>query len=296
MKYMRYIKNSCIGLFLIPILLSCSSEGYESFGEQYKKTILIVHSDGMEYVGEQNLNDSACAIQVSVYCASSLLIDHDLEVNLKLDPQALDSLNYKNALGNPLYKDMIQLPEGHYKLDKNPKVIIKKGDPYGVLNVPISLNGLDPDVTYAFPISLVSNSSDYDVNPQMNKLVYHIKFINDFSGDYQGSSTELPKTVQPVQPTLVAMSANSVRLPIHTLDSDTKYLDTNFMVLTIASDGTSVAISPWRNANVKDMGGSTYNKKTHSFILNYSYVNDDGDTVEIREKINNVDYTNSDED
>ena len=86
---------------------------------------------------------------------------------------------------------------------------------YGVLHIPLKPQGLDPDISYALPLTIVSNSEGYDVNEELKTMVYEVKMVNGFSGNYAGSSIELPKTIRSVQPTLKAMSSNSVRMPIH---------------------------------------------------------------------------------
>ncbi len=86
------------------IFWSCSSEPAD-FGEQYKKTLYIVNSRDMLYVGEHAYGSENNSMSFSVYCASSEPIKSDLTVQLAINPNALDSLNKKSALGNPLYID-----------------------------------------------------------------------------------------------------------------------------------------------------------------------------------------------
>lgn len=86
------------------IFWSCSSEPAD-FGEQYKKTLYIVNSRDMLYVGEHAYGSENNSMSFSIYCASSEPIKSDLTVQLAINPNALDSLNKKSALGNPLYID-----------------------------------------------------------------------------------------------------------------------------------------------------------------------------------------------
>lgn len=160
---------------------------------------------------------------------------------------------------------------------------------YGVLHIPLKPQGLDPDISYALPLTIVSNSEGYDVNEELKTMVYEVKMVNGFSGNYAGSSIELPKTIRSVQPTLKAMSSNSVRMPIHSLSGEARYIKTNFMLLTIGADSTSVTIKPWLDAQITDLGKSTYDKTRQSFYLRYSYTDADGKTFDIEEKITNLD-------
>lgn len=61
------------------------------------------------------------------------------------------------------------------------------------------------------------------------------------------------------------------------------------MLLTIGADSTSVTIKPWLDAQITDLGKSTYDKKRQSFYLRYSYTDADGKTFDIEEKITNLD-------
>lgn len=281
-----YWKINLIGVILL-LFASCS-ESKVDFGEQYKKTLYIVNSRGMLYTGEHAFGAENNTMDFSVYCASSKPIDGAVKVTLKLDSYALDSLNKKNALGNPLYVDIMLLPETNYQLE-DPTVVIGKHEQYGVLKVKFNMDGLNPDLRYALPFSIVSNDADFEVNPELRTMVYEVKSINGYSGDYSGNSTELPNTIRAAQPKLQALSSNTVRMPIHTLSSEAvKDLDTNFMVLTIAEDSTTVSIKPWANAKVTDLGDSSYDKKRQSFVLNYSFMNSDGKILNIKEKITNL--------
>lgn len=288
------MKNKIIAIILLAVCLGACSESKVDFGEQYKKTLYIVNSRDMLYVGEHSYGSENNFIKISVYCASTEPVKSDLRVKLRIAPEALDSLNRKSALGNPLYVDKVLLPESNYELS-NTEVTIAAGSQYGVLRIPLHPAGLDADISYALPVTIESNSMEYEVNPELQTMVYEVKMINGFSGEYAGSSIELPKTIRSVQPVLKAMSANTVRLPIHTLSSEVKYLNTNFMLLTVGADSTSVAISPWAEAQVTDLGGSTYDRKTKRYVLNYSFKNENGDIIRIEEKIQNLEVPDTDD-
>ena len=265
---------------------SCTSEPAD-FGEQYKKTLYIVNSRDMLYVGEHAYGSENNSMQFSVYCASSEPIKSDLTVQLEINPKALDSLNKKSALGNPLYTDKQLLPKENYT-STNLSVTIRANEQYGVLDIPFDPQNLDPDVSYALPITIASNSAGYDVNEELSTMVYEVKMINGFSGDFAGSSIELPKTIRSVQPVLKAISSNSIRMPIHTLSGEAKYIKTNFMLLNIGTDSTSVTIKPWLDAKITDSGKSYYDRKKQSFYLRYTYTNEEGETFDIEEKIINI--------
>lgn len=285
MRINSYLK----AVLIIAIIMLTACENSVNFGEQYKKTLYIVNSSNLLFKDKHNFSEQDDFINISVYCAGTEATKEDVTVKLGMNIHLLDSINKVNAMANPLYVNKTLLPEANYTLT-NPTTTIKAGEEYGSLKVPFTFDGLNPDSSYVLPLKIESNSRNYDVNPQLSTILYELVMINDYSGDYTGSSTELPKTVRSVQPTLKAMSANVVRMPIHTLRSDVTDLGTNFMLLTVAPDNKNVSITPWKNAKVKDLGGSIYNSKKMYFHLNYSFIDKNGKDVIVQEKITNLEY------
>lgn len=261
-------QNLLITFFFIVVLASCSNE--VNFGEQYKKIVYIVNSNHLLYVGEHSFETTNDAIAISVYCSSTVPITKDLEVRVKVNRHALDSLNALQLVADADYIERVMLPEDNYQLNGEQYVTIKAGEQYGVLYIPFDFSGLDPNIPYTLPLSLVSNNADYDISPKLKSIVYQIEMINKYAGEYNGSSQTSPTAIVGIQPTLKALSINTVRMSIHNLSDDESNLFTNFMVLTIAGDN-SVSISPWGVANVTDLGGSKYDPVTKTFELHYEY-------------------------
>lgn len=266
-----------------------------NFGEQYKKILYIVNSSDVLFKNEHFFEKEKDSITISVYCGGSELIKQDISVQLELDPKALDSLNRVKLLVNPSYKNKVLLPPENYTFSTK-SVVIKKGEEYGVAKIPFTVKGLDVDEEYVLPVKIFSNNQNFEINPKLNTIIYEIHMVNYFSGDYSGSSKELPKTIRSVQPHLKAISSNSVRMPIHDLPSDVKFLETNFMLLTIADDSVTVHISPWKSAKITDLGGSTYDKDKKLFDLYYSIIIDSGNELVINEKIRSILAPEEDED
>lgn len=282
--------NSYIKFFFVIVVIALTAcENSVDFGEQYKKTLYIINSNSILHKKEHYFDVTDDYINISVYCAGSESTSDDVTVKLGLNLHLLDSINHINNLSNPLYVNKVLLPESNY-IFENTSVTIKAGEEYGFLKLPFNFDGLNPDSCYVLPVTIQSNSKNYDVNPKLNTIIYEIEMVNGFSGEYAGSSTELPKTSRSVQPTLKAMSANVIRMPIHTFNDDGNDMETNFMLLTIASDSVNVSISPWKNAKVTDLGSSTYNSEKMRFQLHYSYINNNGNEVRVVQKITNLKY------
>ncbi|WP_158602554.1 BT_3044 domain-containing protein [Proteiniphilum sp. X52] len=278
---------------LTGVLTSCSNE--VDFGEQYKKTVYIVNSNNLLHVGEHSFETENDTIAVSVYCASSQPLTHDLQVRLKVNRHALDSLNALQLLADPGYANRVMLPDDNYQLNGEQYVTIKAGKQYGILSVPFDFSGLDPSIPYALPLSLVSNNADYDINPKLKSIVYQIEMVNRFAGNYNGSSRTSPATIVGIQPLLKALSVNKVRMPVHNLSDEDKDLLTNFMVLTVAEDN-SVSISPWGIADVTDLGGSKYDPVTQTFELYYQFTDASAKRQTVHSVIRNIDAPPTEED
>jgi hypothetical protein len=273
------IYSALLSVAILTACISCS--GDVDFGEQYRKTVYIVNSNEMLYVGEHSFETENDTIVISVYCASSEPVTDDVRVRLKIDRHAMDSLNAKSILADAEYVNRVMLPKDSYRLEGEPYLSIKAGHQYGTLRIPFSFSGLDPDIAYVLPLTLVSNSAGYEIISELKSIVYEISMVNRYSGNYSGSSQESTGRVIGVQPALKALSANTVRLPVHNSGTDR-------MILAIASDGVTVFISPEGDAIVEDLGGSTYNPELQKYELYYSYTDANGRTVSITEIISNV--------
>lgn len=285
--------RSIITFFLMAVLISCSNE--VNFGEQYKKTVYIVNSSNLLYLAEHSFETSRDSIAVSVYCASSQPIKKDLQVCVKVNRYMLDSLNALQLLADPGYMNRVMLPEENYQLNGEQYVTIRAGKQYGVLKIPFDFTGLDPTIPYALPLSLISNNANYDINPKLKSIVYQIEMVNRYAGNYNGSSRTSPTTIVGINPTLKALSVNTVRMPIHNFSDEDKNLLTNFMILTIAEDN-SVSIASWGIADITDLGESKYDPLTQTFILYYQFTDVSGKRLNVTSKIRNVNAPPTEED
>jgi len=250
---------------------SCDKDPIAMYGEQYKKTLYIVHANGIEHSREHAFENENDTITLSVYCASSEPISGDVTATLEKDPKILDSVNYLNGLGNANYVAKLMLEPERYSFERG-TVTIRAGRQFGLLKIPVRLAGIDLDKEYILPVTLQSNDAGYDINPQLRSIAYQPVMVNRFSGMYTGTSkVSTENAPRSISPRLQAMAKNQIRLPIHNLPDDSDLLSTNFMLLTVQADGRSVSIAPFRDAQVSDEGGSTYDPELKQFTLNYSY-------------------------
>lgn len=286
MKISHIIKIQLI--IITGIILTCSCISDVDYGEQYKKTIYLVNSNNLLYQAEHFYGEEN-AMVFSVYCASSQPIESDVTIQLRFDKNSLDSLNESRAQSDPEYISKELLPQTNYELPSDPIVTIEAGEQYGTLHVPFTTDNLDPFTSYALPLSIVSNSLEYDINHKLSTIVYEPVMINKYSGNYTGISSESETIARPVVPSIKALSINTVCMPIHNLPGDIKNIDSNFMLLTINENNMTVSITPIGNANVVDLGGSFYDEERMTFELHYQLEKDDGTILTIKEIIVHVD-------
>ena len=260
-----------IAALVVATILSCKRDPLAKYGEQYKKTLYIVHADQLTHIKNHFYENTDDTVYISVYCGSSEPITEDVEATLRFDGQALDSVNRLISLENANDVPKQLLPTHLYTFSES-VVKIKAGEQFGLLKIPVQLADIDPDIEYTIPVSLVSNNAGFDINPRLRSIVYQPNMVNNYSGVYSGSSKEADETSpQPITPTLTALSKDRLRLPIHNLDDDMDLLATNYMVLTIAEDRETVSISAFRDASIVE-GTGHYDEGSKTFELTYSYL------------------------
>jgi len=259
-------------LAIVALLASCDKDPIAMYGEQYKKTLYIVHSEGMEHSREHNFENENDTITLSVYCASSEPIKTDVVAVLERNPKVLDSVNYLNGLGNANYVPKLMLELARHGFERG-TATIRAGQQFGLLKIPVRLSEIDVDKEYVLPVTLVGNDVGHDINPQLQSIAYQPVMINRFSGLYTGTSkVSTESAARSVSPRVQAIAKNQIRLPIHNLADNPDVLATNYMLLTVLPDGKSVAIEGFGNAQVSDEGGSEYDPSLKQFTLHYSYM------------------------
>lgn len=255
-------------------MVGCKKTAFVDYGEQYKKTLYIVNSKDFFYTKDHNYSVNEDTLIVSVYCASSQAIKEDVEVKLAFNFNKFDSVNNTRAEHDKQYELRSLLPESNY-MKPDMSVVIKAGQQYGLLKVPLKLLELSPEERYVLPFSIISNNAGYEVNEKLNSLFYELHMVNSYSGLYYGTSKKDQNASNTISVDLKALSNNEIRMPIHNLPSAKEDLATNYMRLVIVdSDDPEVKlvkIYPWADAAVIDSGNSTFNVKEQRFNLYYSY-------------------------
>lgn len=270
---------------LVAFVLASACSNHVDFGEQYKKVVYIVKSNNKVYTREHKIASEVQEGDISIYCGGSDELKSDVTVTLVPDVEAMEAYNAKNYDESEAYKQLVVLPEEYYEIPTY-TVTVKAGTEYTKVPIRLKTERLDPDVYYAIPLS-IARISQYELNEDLKTIFYQVSLINDYSGDYVGTLKNIKgqdTTYTAKDKKLKAMAERQVRTSIYNLEDEHSDLETNFMLLTVGADN-HVSISPWKDAEIEDLGNSMYLPEKKTFILHYKCKNASGKEVVIEENL-----------
>ena len=276
---------------LLPLLLTGCDENEQFRGELYKKVIYLLSTDDYTFESEHDFGQETTGY-VTVYCGGTQHIDHDVTVTLEPDPDAVHDYNY-------MYYDVDESRYAHtldasqFTIDSYQTVLkADSEDNYALLPIKIRPDGLSPDSIYFIPLRIKS-VSDYEVNPDKQKVLYQIVLRNRYATMaqttyYQVTGIENRHLADgdvaggiSVTRIFAPLSANQVRCFAGTntynpSNVSKAEIDRYAMTLTINSDN-SITIAPFGNLEVEMLGGAQDNyfevdsRGRYVFHLHYRY-------------------------
>lgn len=262
-------------VWLSVVFTSCE-EDYAG-KEQYKKVIYIVGSENKVYNFEHPLGNEPTRGFVSVYCGGSKGPDGDVTVELIEDQEILDKYNY-TEFGDKIEKYLKRLPVANYSMPSLTGILKDGGEPFVKLSIYVKTLGLSPDSVYVIPLK-IKEVSDYEVNPKLSSILYTVKLLNQYSGEYKMKAklveSDDEQKTKDVFKTKIAtpIDENTVRFFIAMEKEDPERIHLATMTCRIGADNMVAVQSPY----VTDLGGSTYDPKKKIFQLNYRYFDADAD-------------------
>lgn len=173
-------------LLLLVGIASCDVQEVE----YYKKQIYISYSG--EQTHTMKIKPTTTDTLISVYCGGSLSPDVNVDVELKVDQEALDSLNLVKFSSTSDYFKL--LPDSCYEINSY-KTTITKGSVYGTLPISFKTAKIDPLQKYVLPLSIKSASA-FEINTSLKTVFITVNLINKFSGLYRfnGNAVEEGRT------------------------------------------------------------------------------------------------------
>lgn len=156
--------------------------------EQYFKQLYIVGSHHTQMVTKFDLTYSAVpqSAYISVAVGGSLNIDHDVQVTVAHDDNAIEWYNNKYMWNQPArYRAL----EPTLYAVPSMTVAIKSGEVYARMPFTVNTKDLSCDSLYALAFELAS-SSDFTIAPTDTVLIINFNLLNRYSGSYQLSATK----------------------------------------------------------------------------------------------------------
>ena len=173
-------------LLLLVSFVSCDVQEVE----YYKKQIYIAYSG--EQIHTMKIKETTTDTLISVYCGGSLAPDKDVTVILKVDKNALDSLNAIKFSSPADYQ--LLLPDSCFDISSY-QTTIAKGKVYATIPVSFKTNKINPLQKYVLPLSITSVSA-FELNASLKTVFITVSLINKYSGLYRfnGNAVEEGKT------------------------------------------------------------------------------------------------------
>lgn len=253
------------------------------FGEQYKKVVYIVNSND-KVVSSSHMIDEETRGNIAVYCAGSEFPDHDVVVHYKIDPEAIQAFN-KLEYGEATSRYLTCIPEEAVTFDSD-EIVIKQGQPTGLLYFTINTTMLDPSLNNTLPLT-ITDASGYEINPDLQTIFYVLRLETEYSGTYastvQYMSGGEPSATYQVTKNVQAAGLTKLKVPAGTNISVQEGENANYFTLewneatnkvTMTSDA-SVGANPWPSDTAwlggKDTPVNYYDPENKCFVLYYGF-------------------------
>lgn len=168
---------------LVCTFSACNKEWED---ELYKKAVSF-GKNGVANIYVRYKPEGKVTYQVPVVLSGSTMNEKDLTVNIEVDPDTLEQLNFERyRYRDDLY--FIELDKKYYNLPSQ-QVNIPKGTSVGTLDIDFTLSDLDMVDQYILPLT-ISEGKGYDVNLRKHyrKALLNVIPFNDYSGSYSATA------------------------------------------------------------------------------------------------------------
>ncbi len=185
-KYISYF------ILLGTVLLggACNDEWED---EIYRKDIglkAVVNSEGVTNVYLPYKANGEVTYQLPVIVGGSKMNDSDLDIQIAVDPDTLNSLNEarwkhrKDLYYLPLHRKFYELP--------SPTCRIEAGSSVGLYDIKFKFANLNLAEKWVLPLTIVDGPG-YDANPRKNyrKALLRVMPYNDYSGPYAATNMDV---------------------------------------------------------------------------------------------------------
>lgn len=289
------------------MLTSCY-EGYKNDNEN----IYIGFSMQRAYIPLlEASDDDVLSLDAGVVVSGKYEQDVKWSVSYEIDESLLsDASVLEDATLEEQYKDAFEiLPSSYYTVSDDSTIIIPKGDILGKITFSIDKEKFmsDPKALsgrYVLPLRATACDDPATIPDEYSFAVLALTYINKCHGEYylQGTDTREDgneivyseaddELVNNKIISLVTTGQNTVEV-----DYVGRYDSTgNTMTFTI-NDDNSVDISPAEGSSIADVSGSgTFDPTDNSFTYSYNYVDPDGLSHSVTDKLTFIKVLNDDQ-
>lgn len=185
------MKKSYIQIFLLALIIICSSCNDEWKDEQYARYIGFkapLESEGVTNIFVRYKDGEKTTFLQPLVVSGSTTNDKNITVHIGLDPDTLNVLNYERFQNREdfYYKE---LSSQYFSMPST--VDIKAGEDTALLPIDFTFDGIDLVDKWVLPLTIQDDPSyGYTAHPRKNyrKALLRVNPFNDYSGTYSGTA------------------------------------------------------------------------------------------------------------
>lgn len=295
---MKKIKYAALILVLSIVLFSCK---YEDFVEDFDyTTVYFAYQKPVRTIYSNDLK-----MEIGVVLGGKIENKKDEVVKFRV---AEELLNDASIMGKSTFT---LLPSDYYTLSNENTITIPKGEFLGKIKLTFNevkflSDPLSTSNSYALPLQITESTTDSiligDIEngiASKNYTIIVIKYMSPFAGTFyhRGSrkafdaSGNLTETLQYVKPSEEVLYVKNLVWNLTTINASTVKCDGVAEFLTAGTNEYSLNLRIGNNnsvtiennssskiKNIIDKGGSTFDKESHKFYLNYEYTDGSSST------------------
>ena len=187
----NHMKNRYSLLFLLAVLVWCSSCNDEWKDEQYERYVSFkapLNDQGVTPIYVRYKADSSTIYRLPLVVCGSTTNDQNMTVHVAVDPDTLATLNIERFQSRTeLYYE--QLESKYFTMPET--VNIDAGENISLLDIDFTMKDIDLVDKWLLPLTAVNDPSyDYVAHPRKNykKALLRVMPFNDYSGVYSGTA------------------------------------------------------------------------------------------------------------
>jgi hypothetical protein len=178
-------------LAVLVMVTGCNDEWEDEQFEHYISFKAPLDENGVTPIYVRYEPESKVSYQLPLIVSGSTTNNQDYTVNIAVDPDTLETLNYEQFQSREdlfyqiLDNEFFEIPD---------QVDIKAGENTALLNIDFTLDNIDLVDKWVLPLTVVDGTSfDYKGNPRKHyrKALLRVMPFNDYSGIYSSTALKI---------------------------------------------------------------------------------------------------------